>query len=217
MAEQIVPAVDVYWSFRSPFSYLATPDMLKLTSDYNVIVNLRPVLPIAVRRPEFFSPEKANWARYIVLDWNRRAEYLGMVHEWPNPDPIVQDLATFSISNVQPYIFRLTNLGVEAQRQGKGPEFAKEISHLIFGGTKNWDQGDHLANACDVVGLSLSQMDRAIENGDHGAEVDENQSRLEASGHWGVPTFVFENEPFFGQDRVELLRWRLNKHGLKKS
>jgi 2-hydroxychromene-2-carboxylate isomerase len=24
-------------------------------------------------------------------------------------------------------------------------------------------------------------------------------------GHWGVPTFVFENEPFFGQDRIDLL------------
>ena len=25
------------------------------------------------------------------------------------------------------------------------------------------------------------------------------------SGHWGVPAFVFENEPFFGQDRIDLL------------
>jgi 2-hydroxychromene-2-carboxylate isomerase len=28
-------------------------------------------------------------------------------------------------------------------------------------------------------------------------------------GHWGVPTFVFEKEPFFGQDRIDLLIWRM--------
>jgi hypothetical protein len=26
---------------------------------------------------------------------------------------------------------------------------------------------------------------------------------------------VFEGEPFFGQDRIELLLWRLRQHGLE--
>jgi hypothetical protein len=38
-----------------------------------------------------------------------------------------------------------------------------------------------------------------------------------ASGHWGVPTFVFENEPFFGQDRIELLIWRMESKGLRRA
>jgi 2-hydroxychromene-2-carboxylate isomerase len=29
-----------------------------------------------------------------------------------------------------------------------------------------------------------------------------------------VPTFVLENEPFFGQDRIELLIWRMQSKGL---
>jgi len=29
-----------------------------------------------------------------------------------------------------------------------------------------------------------------------------------------VPTFVFENEPFFGQDRIDLLIWRMESKGL---
>lgn len=43
--------VDVYWSFRSPYSYLATPDMGRLRDDYDVQTNLRCVLPLAVRSP----------------------------------------------------------------------------------------------------------------------------------------------------------------------
>jgi 2-hydroxychromene-2-carboxylate isomerase len=29
-----------------------------------------------------------------------------------------------------------------------------------------------------------------------------------------VPTFVFEGEPFFGQDRIDLLIWRMESKGL---
>ena len=49
--------IDVYWSFRSPYSYLATPDMLRLREDFDVEVNLQVVLPIAVRsRAALFDP-----------------------------------------------------------------------------------------------------------------------------------------------------------------
>jgi hypothetical protein len=34
------------------------------------------------------------------------------------------------------------------------------------------------------------------------------------SGHCRVPTFVFENEPFFGQDRIDLLIWWMQDKGL---
>jgi 2-hydroxychromene-2-carboxylate isomerase len=29
-----------------------------------------------------------------------------------------------------------------------------------------------------------------------------------------VPLFVFEHEPFFGQDRLEHMIWRMRQHGL---
>ena len=42
-----------------------------------------------------------------------------------------------------------------------------------------------------------------------------NQKALDDAGHWGVPTMVFKDEPFFGQDRIDLLVWRLKQHGLR--
>ena len=46
------------------------------------------------------------------------------------------------------------------------------------------------------------------------AAITDNQDALDKAGHWGVPTMVFAGEPFFGQDRLDLLVWRLRQHGL---
>lgn len=210
--------IDVYWSFRSPYSYLAMPDLLRLREDYNVEVALRVVLPIAVRDPEkVFDPDNRKPVMYILMDSLRRAQYLNIPIRFPpKPDPVVQDFETLSVASEQPHIYRLCRLGVEAQRQGRGLDFAAAVSSLIMGGTDNWDQGPHLANAAASAGLDLTELDAAIIEGDHMAEVEMNQQKLEAAGHWGVPTMVVRDEPFFGQDRIDTLRWRLDQYGLKK-
>ena len=96
---------------------------------------------------------------------------------------------------------------MEAEQRGHGIEFAREVSHLIFGGTRDWHLGDHLALAAQRAGLELAAMDAAVvEPGDHVAVIEANQQALAAAGHWGVPTFVFEGEPFFGEDRIEIGR-----------
>ena len=208
--------VDLFWSFRSPYSYLATPGALALQRDFAVTVRFRPVLPLAVRDPAFFSPDNLKRAKYIGIDWPRRAEMLGMAHAWPSPDPIVQDLKTYAIAKEQPHILRLTCLGVEAERRGRGVPFAYQVSHLIFGGTRDWHLGEHLSRAAARAGLDLAQMDAAIaDRASHRRQIEENQAALAQAGHWGVPTFVFEGEPFFGEDRIDTLRWRLNQKGLK--
>ena len=127
------------------------------------------------------------------------------------PDPIVQDNATMAVAEEQPYIHRLSALGVEAQRRGKGLELVAEVSALIFGGTDGWDQGDHLKDAVARAGLDLPELEAAITDGDQLEEVALNQEALSAAGHWGVPTMVLQGEPFFGQDRIDTLRWRLDQ------
>ena len=209
--------IDLFWSFRSPYSFLAAPGALKLEEDFRVKLRFRPVLPLALRDPSFFSPDNLKRAKYIRLDFPRRAEMLGMPYAWPSPDPIVQDMKTFKIAEEQPYIFRLTYLGVEAQRRGRGLAFAHEVSRLLFGGTRDWHQGDHLSDATRRAGLVLAEMDVAIRDArSHRGEVEESQNALTQAGHWGVPTFVLDGEPFFGEDRIDTLRWRLGKRGLQR-
>lgn len=209
--------IDVYFSFRSPYSYLATPDLFKLRDDYDITLKLRPVLPIAIRSKDTLFTGNKNRVHYIIRDVFRRAEFLGMKMSFPSPDPIVQNMETFEVSEDQPYIYRLTSLGIEAARQGKGIDLAYHVSHLIWAGEPGWDQGKRLAEAVSKAGLDLAEMEAAIDTYDTMVEINANQAALEAAGHWGVPTMVFKGEPFFGQDRVETLRWRLDQVGLSKS
>ena len=210
---------DVYWSFRSPYSYLATPRLVQLEREYDVKVNVKPVLPLAVRKPEFFEQVNPLWPPYLLRDTMRIAEHLGIPYGWPRPDPIVQEFPSRKVAAEQPYIFRLTRLGVEAARRGRGLPFVAEVSRIIFGGdVVGWLEGELLARAAERAGLDLASMDAAVaaEPAGHDATIAENQRDLEAAGHWGVPTMVFEGEPFFGQDRIELLLWRMGQHGLVK-
>lgn len=204
-------SADLFWSFRSPYSYLATRRYRALASDFNLSINLRPVYPLAIREPDFFERNHPNWLRYLLTDVVRLAAYLDIPFAPPRPDPIVQDLATRRIATDQPYIFRLTRLGQAAARHGKALAFADEVSRLIWGGTVDWHLGDHLARAAAGADLDLDVLEADVATAPEAldAEIAANQAALDASGHWGVPTLVFDGEPFFGQDRIEMVRWRL--------
>ncbi|HKC52895.1 MAG TPA: DsbA family protein [Myxococcota bacterium] len=210
--------IDLFWSFRSPYSYLATPRLVGLARRYDLDVHVRPVLPIAVRIDGFFDRVNPLWPPYLFRDTFRIAESLGLPFAWPSPDPIVQDLATRKVAAEQPYIYRLTRLGTLAAERGLGLAFLDELSRVIFGGVSGWNQGGHLADAAKRAGCDLEEMDALVlrEAARLDAVIEENQSALTKAGHWGVPTLAFKGEPFFGQDRIELMVWRLKQHGLKE-
>jgi 2-hydroxychromene-2-carboxylate isomerase len=210
---------DLFFSFRSPYSYLAVGRYRAMAAEYDLTIALRTVLPIAIRDPSILFTGNPAAGRYIFIDAARSAQMMGIPYRWPRPDPVVQNLATREIAADQPYIHRLCRLGQAAEQHGKGIAFADEVSRVIWSGTvDNWHEGDHLAEAAARAGLDLAQLDaEALAEADAlDAAIAANQAALDAAGHWGVPTLVFDGEPFFGQDRIEMARWRMEQKGLKR-
>lgn len=208
---------DLFFSFRSPFSYLAVGRYRALAAEYDVAIALRTVLPIAIRDPAILFAGNPAAGRYIFIDAARNAEMLGIPYRWPRPDPVVQNLMTREIAAEQRYIHRLCRLGQAAERRGAGLAFADEVSRVIWSGTvDDWHEGDHLPEAAARAGLDLAELDaEALDDaGALDVEIAANQDALQAAGHWGVPTLVFEGEPFFGQDRIAMAQWRMAQKGL---
>jgi 2-hydroxychromene-2-carboxylate isomerase len=73
------------------------------------------------------------------------------------------------------------------------------------------------AKAAARAGLSLAELDAAItaDPQRHEERLAENNRSLRTAGHWGVPTMIFKGEPFFGQDRFDVLVWRMKQCGLE--
>ena len=210
-------AVDVYWSFRSPYSYLAVPRLRELSETYDVDVRMRPVYPLAVRSEGFFTKQDPLFVPYLVRDCRRQGEFLGLPLAWPNPDPVVIG-ANLNGAAEQPHLDLLMPLGVIASHRPQALAFYDEVSRLIWSGQDMpWNEGDKLARAIARAGLDMNELqaEAAGKSAEIAAEIEANQEAHRAAGHWGVPTMVFENEPFFGQDRLDVLVWRLKQHGLQ--
>lgn len=212
-------SVDLYWSFRSPFCYLALDRLLGIHREYETEINVRPVYPIAVRDPDFFKVINRHYRPYHTRDSHRVAAYLGVPFRRPVPDPIVQDMETNAIAAEQPYIFDLTRLGMAAASAGGGLAFIDKVSRILWDGTVDgWNEGDHLSEAVARAGLDYDALATRVKAEPErlDALLETNQRDHDAAGHWGVPTMVFEDEPFYGQDRVEMLLWRMRERGLSK-
>lgn len=225
--------VDVHWSMRSPYSYLAMNRLLYLHSNYNVDITIRFVMPIAVRSTKGGSG-KATGGMFgitykvpdLMYDTVRQGKFLGVPFEYAVPDPVWQDLyppfeGTYQYvhpPDKQPYIKWITRLACYAQQRGKSLHYISKISHAIWSGEyDHWPA--HVRELFnEIEGLDYDTAIKSIQN--NPGEVDacwlENADLMAATGHGGVPLMVFQNEPFFGGDRFDQFLWRLRQSGLTR-
>ena len=212
--------IDLYFSYRSPYSYLILPRMLKLKEKYDIEINFKVVYPIAIRMPEWF--EGKNFFTFFffkMIDMRLQAKKLGIPFTSKlKPDPIRQNIMTGKISSHQPYIFDICHLGQMAQIKGVGMEFAFEVSSLIFGGVENWNTDENLSEAAKKVGLDLNQLRESVNVHEEEiiGQIKQNQVDQLNAGHHGVPLTVIGDKHFFGQDQFDKIMKTLKENGLKE-
>jgi 2-hydroxychromene-2-carboxylate isomerase len=236
--------VDVYWSMRSPYSYLTLNRLVWLNSNYNVNVNIRPVLPVAVRSTKGGSGKAGGLfgLAYKVPDaaWDseRQGKYLGVPFNFPVPDPIWQvwqpDSENWLFTHPpekQPYVFWITRLACYAAQQGKASDYINPVSYLIWSGvvspTTEVGSADpakgHWPNYVKeyfnrIDGLDYDEAIAYIRKNPE--EIDQcwidNAGGMARTGHGGVPLMVWQDEPFFGGDRFDQFVWRLTQSGLTR-
>ena len=212
--------IDLYFSYRSPYSYLILPRMLKLKEKYDIEINFKVVYPIAIRMPEWF--EGKNFFTFFffkMIDMRLQAKKLGIPFTSKlKPDPIRQNIMTGKISSHQPYIFDICHLGQMAQMKGVGMEFAFEVSSLIFGGVENWNTDENLSEAAKKVGLDLNQLRESVKVHEEEiiGQIKQNQVDQLNAGHHGVPLTVIGDKHFFGQDQFDKIMETLKENGLKE-
>jgi 2-hydroxychromene-2-carboxylate isomerase len=224
--------IDVFYSMRSPYSYLSLFRLAYLNSNYNVDVNIKVIFPIAVRTRSDSGKASGLTGRwyyfpYSIIDLPRTGLYNGVPFRWANPDPILQDIylpggkAAGAVAPMekQPYISWITRLASAAQLEGKSLEYTLAVSPLIWGARAPLGEWPlHVKDAVNSIGMDYDAVIKDIQANPekYDAVWAKNAEDHAATGQGGVPTMSFNGEPFFGQDRFNQLYWRLSLNGLTK-
>jgi len=212
--------ITLFWSFRSPYSYLVLPRLQALSESTEVRIDVRVVHPNILRNPNYFKTMNPLARPYFMRDTQRTAAFLSMPFRRPIPDPIQQNPETLEVAAEQPLARWLGHLGIAATEAGQGFSFCLEVSRLLWDGSVDqWHEGDHLRNACSRAGLQWSELSAQVSARPdyYERQLQANSDALTAAGHWGVPTMVYEGETFFGQDRIDVLTWYVKQSNAKGS
>ncbi|MEM7169874.1 MAG: DsbA family protein [Pseudomonadota bacterium] len=205
--------IEVYWSHQSPYCYFALDRLLALKKHPQVSLSLRPVLPGVIRDGGLFAERSVVEQDYFLRDVARTAAFLGLPYGEARPYPVeFQPGTLYRAAPGQPRVFWLYYLTAAALEVGKGWDFLDQISRLIWDGTTtNWHKTDVLRAAVAQAGLDYDDLAERASRSEAAYDrlFAQNRDAMLQAGHWGVPLFVFEGEPFYGQDRFDQLLWRL--------
>ncbi|TXI12913.1 MAG: 2-hydroxychromene-2-carboxylate isomerase, partial [Rhizobium sp.] len=168
-----------------------------LVKRYDIQMVWRGVRPMAMRG----QPLPRSKQFYILRDTAREADRLGMpfgkIH-----DPLGEG------------VWRCLTIAEHAKSVGRLPEFVLAASRASWAEGIDVNQDAPLRAICEKTGLDWNDCSAAIGNAEYRQRVEDNTARLGTLGQWGVPTFLFRGEAFWGQDRIQDLEAALNAAGL---
>ncbi len=179
-----LPMIEMYYSFRSPYSYLALQSAFAIADSYDVELRVRPVLPMVMRG---LSVPRQK-ILYIVKDASREAQRLGIPFGKicdPLGDGAERCIAVF----------------FHAQRQGKEREFMLSAGRAIWSEGIDVASDDGMRRVTERIGLSWPGVVAAMSSESWRETVQENRSALTEAGLWGVPSFTIGDLAVWGRDR----------------
>lgn len=188
-------AIDFWFSFRSPYSYLALGRVAELAKRYPIEVRLRPVLPMVVRG----LPVPTIKRLYIVRDAKREADRLGI------PFGAVCDPLGKGVEHA-------LAIAHHALRGPRGWDFVTAAARGAWAEARDLSDYGDLRQIVESAGLTWDEARAALADEGWRAWAQQNASDLTSVGLWGVPSFRVGDYVTWGQDRIEYLEDRLRRH-----
>jgi 2-hydroxychromene-2-carboxylate isomerase len=190
-AARELPPIELFYSFRSPYSQICLHRICKLADAYGIDLVLRPVLPLMMRNVTLPPPK----IRYIIRDAMREAETYG-VPFGNSMDPMGSG------------VNRCHAVFAYADTEKRGREFLLNASEMIWNGRIDAATDSGLRKITARTGLFWPEAKQALESDDWRETEAENRQLMMSMGSWGVPTICMGDYTVWGQDRL----WLLARH-----
>ena len=185
--------IDFYFSIGSTYTYLAVTRILDVEKKHQVHFNWKPFSVRAIMKEMNnipFPKDKLNKVNYMWRDIERRAEGYGFFAKTPVPYP----LSEFDLANQIAILALDKGWGIDYVRltykkwfqEGKEPAIEPSISEICKELKMNKD---------DIISEAKTKLieDKYLANTNSARE----------NKIFGSPTFVINNEIFWGDDRME--------------
>jgi 2-hydroxychromene-2-carboxylate isomerase len=190
-AAKDLPPLDLFYSFRSPYSHLCVQRAGELADAFGLQLMLRPVLPMMMRG----MAVPRSKIRYILRDAAREAETLGVPFGNaidPLGEGVERCLAVFAY----------------ALEEHRSREFLQNASDMIWAGGVDVATDKGMRKITGKTGLFWPEVKQALEKDDWREAEAENRQLMLSFGTWGVPTLCVGDYAVWGQDRI----WLLARH-----
>jgi 2-hydroxychromene-2-carboxylate isomerase len=190
---------ELWFSFRSPYSYLALEQIESMLAPFNVPIVLRPLMPMVTRGIPLPNVKRM----YIVRDAKREAVARNI------PFGEICDPLGTGIDN----LIALAHWA-NTQGQGKLLAFARSAMRGSWAEARDMTEYVDLRHVVERAGLSWEAARDALGNPEASKWAAANAADLAVIGLWGVPSFRCGDFVAWGQDRLPLLVDRLRRHAL---
>ena len=192
--------IKLYFDYKSPFAYLASGPAFELDRRFQVRVRWIPI-QLRIKGPGARSV-RSDWkARYSYLDARRFATPRGIVIKGPQ-----------KIYDTEPALIG----ALLAMREGCFERYTAEAYRRFFVRELELDRPEAIAGLLAELGVAPAVY-HAWLNGEGREAYAECEREAEADHVFGVPIFLFRGEPFWGHDRMPLLKQRLTSAGLARA
>jgi 2-hydroxychromene-2-carboxylate isomerase len=195
--------IEAYYDFRSPYAYFAnhrirqglfvTPVPVKWLwrpVSIDVLLNLQAGQDAWAVYSDPLSPPKRA---HLLADVRRNAAFYNIPLRAPKP----------ARPNSIPALCAAALLGPE-----RHDDFSNAVFQALWQQQRDISDSSVLAECLTRAGACVDLVNSVFASEAREA-LAEDTRRAYASGIFGVPTFVCDNEIFFGNDRLDMLGWRL--------
>jgi 2-hydroxychromene-2-carboxylate isomerase len=188
---------ELWFSFRSPYSYLALERIEDVLAPYGVPLVLKPVAPMVVRG----LPVPAVKRMYIVRDAKREADRLGIAFG-ELCDPLGKG------------IDNCLAIAHWAAQRGQLMAFSRSAMRGIWAEALDVSEYVDLRHIVERAGLPWDAARAALGDPDAAKTAHAHATDLAVYSLWGVPSIRCGDFLAWGQDRLPLLADRLRRHAL---
>jgi 2-hydroxychromene-2-carboxylate isomerase len=188
---------ELWFSVRSPYSYLALERIEDLLAPYAVPLVLKPVAPMVARG--LAVPQIKRM--YIVRDAKREADRLGIPFG-EMCDPLGKG------------VDHCLAIAHWAAQRGQLLAFARSAMRGIWAEARDVAEYVDLRHVVERAGLPWEEARAALGSADAVKATAANAAELAVFNLWGVPSIRCGDFIAWGQDRLPLLADRLRRHAL---